>query len=187
MFPVALTETVHNRSDAADDALVARARRGDAEAFGALVAARLPDMLRLARSILGNEADARDATQEAFVSAWLNLPRLRDDSHFSAWLNTVLANRCRDLLRKRGRVREITLEGADLQRADPGPAALERAAVLAAFDRLSVADRQILAMHHLLDQPLEQVAHRLGIPVGTAKSRLHAARKSLERALETQA
>ena len=79
MFPVALTETVRNGSDAADDALVARARRGDAEAFGALVATRLPEMLRLARSILRNEADARDATQEAFVSAWLNLPRLRDD------------------------------------------------------------------------------------------------------------
>ena len=95
-------------------------------------------------------------------------------SRFSAWLNT---DRCRDLLRKRGRVREITLEGANLQQADPGPAALERAAVLAAFDRLSVADRQILAMHHLLDQPLEQIAQRLSIPVGTAKSRLHAARQ----------
>jgi RNA polymerase sigma-70 factor, ECF subfamily len=184
---VVLTETVRDRSDAADDALVARACRGDSEAFGALVANRLPDMLRLARSILRNEADARDATQEAFVSAWLNLPRLRDESRFSAWLNTVLANRCRDLLRQRGRVREITLEGADLQQADPAPAALERTAVLAAFDRLSIADRQILAMHHLLDQPLDQVAHRLGIPVGTAKSRLHTARNALDRALETQA
>ncbi len=187
MSSVVLTETVRDRSDATDDALVARACRGDADAFGALVTKRLPDMLRLARSILRNEADARDATQEAFVSAWISLPRLRDESRFSAWLNTVLANRCRDLLRQQARVREISLEGAVLQQADPAPAALQRAAVLAAFDRLPVGDRQILAMHHLLDQPLEQVAHRLGIPVGTAKSRLHAARRSLERALETQA
>ena len=180
-----LTEIIGEAS--ADETLIARASRGDAEAFGVLVATRAPDMLRLARSILRNEADARDATQDAFVSAWVNLPRLRDESRFNAWLNTVLANRCRDLLRQRGRVREITLDGADLRQADPAPAALQRASILAAFDRLSIADRQILAMHHLEDRPLHQVAHRLGIPVGTAKSRLHAARKALGRALETQA
>ena len=184
---VELTEAARDASDTTHEALIGRACRGDAEAFGTIVAARLPDMLRLARAILGNEADARDATQEAFVSAWINLPRLRDEQRFDAWLNTVLANRCRDLLRQRGRVREIALEGADLRDADPASGALHRAALLAAFDRLSVADRQILAMHHLLDQPLDEVAHRLGIPVGTAKSRLHAARKALQRALETQA
>jgi RNA polymerase sigma-70 factor, ECF subfamily len=181
-----LTEIVSDAA-AGDDALVARACRGEAEAFSALVAKRLPDMLRLARSILRNEADARDATQEAFVSAWVNLPRLRDESRFDAWLNTVLANRCRDVLRRRGRVREIDLDAADLWQVDPAPAAVQRASVLAAFDRLSIPDRQILAMHHLEDRPLDQVAHRLGIPVGTAKSRLHAARKALARAMETQA
>jgi RNA polymerase sigma-70 factor (ECF subfamily) len=185
MGAMELTETLGEAS--ADEALIARARHGDAEAFGVLVATRAPDMLRLARSILRNEADARDATQEACVSAWVNLPRLRDESRFNAWLNTVLANRCRDLLRKRGRVREIALDVADLRQADPAPAALQRASVLAAFDRLSISDRQILAMHHLEDRPLDQVADRLGIPVGTAKSRLHAARKALGRALETQA
>ena len=99
----------------------------------------------------------------------------------------MLANRCRDLLRQRGRVREISIDLADLRHADPAPAALHRASLLAAFDRLSIPDRQILAMHHLEDRPLDQVAHRLGIPIGTAKSRLHAARKALARALETQA
>lgn len=182
-----LTEAVADVSGAADQVLVGRACRGDADAFGALVAARLPEMMGIARSILGNEADARDATQEAFISAWINLPRLRDEGRFNAWLNAVLANRCRDILRRRGRIREIALEDADVRHADPGPEAMQRAALLAAFDRLRVADRQILAMHHLLDQPVEQVAHRLGIPVGTAKSRLHAARRALERALETQA
>ena len=59
--------------------------------------------------------------------------------------------------------------------------------MLAAFDRLSIADRQILALHHLEERPLDQIARALGIPVGTAKSRLHAARKALGRALETQA
>ena len=72
-----------------------------------------------------------------------NLPRLRDERRFNAWLNAILANRCRDLLRRRGRIKEIDLEGAGLGAADPAPRiALERAAVLAAFDRLSFADRQ---------------------------------------------
>ena len=182
-------ELTHGARDVAagDEVLIARARQGDAAAFEILVAARLPAMLRLARAILRNEADARDATQEAFVSAWQHLPRLRDESRFNAWLNTVLANRCRDLLRHRGRVREIELGGADLRAPDPAPRVLDRAAVLAAFDRLSVADRQILALHHLEDRSLDQVARALGIPIGTAKSRLYAARKALARALETQA
>jgi RNA polymerase sigma factor (sigma-70 family) len=170
-----------------DDILITRARRGDAQAFSLLVAHRMPRSLRLARSMLGNESDARDATQEAFLSAWQNLGRLRDVGRFDAWLNTVLANRCRDVIRRRNRLREIDLDGNDLRAADPAPEALDRTAVLAAFDRLSVSDRQILALHHLEDRDLGGIASLLGIPVGTAKSRLYAARKALARALETQA
>ena len=187
MCALELTRGIRDAASVADEVLITRAASGDAEAFGLLVANRMPGLLRLARTILRNEADARDATQDAFVSAWKNLPRLRDERQFNAWLNTILANRCRDLLRRRGRIREIDLEGADLQAADPAPHALERAAVVAAFDRLSIADRQILALHHLEERPLDQIARTLGIPVGTAKSRLHAARKALGRALETQA
>ena len=192
MSALELTRASRDAAAPGDELLIARAAGGDAAAFAALVAARLPGMLRLARSILRNEADARDATQEAFVAAWQQLPRLRDEARFNAWLHTVLANRCRDALRRRGRVREIELDGAALDASnlrvpDPAPGALDRAGVLAAFDRLSLADRQILALHYLEDRPLEQVARGLGIPIGTAKSRLHAARKALGRALETQA
>jgi RNA polymerase sigma-70 factor (ECF subfamily) len=186
MCALDLTRGFRDVSAAGDD-LIARAARGDADAFGLLMSDRMPGLLRLARTIVRNEADARDATQEAFVSAWQNLPRLRDERRFDAWLNTILANRCRDLLRKRGRIREIDIEGSTLRTADPAPHALERAAVLAAFDRLSIADRQILALHHLEERTVDEVARALGIPVGTAKSRLHAARKALGRALETQA
>jgi RNA polymerase sigma-70 factor (ECF subfamily) len=187
MCALELTHVARDGAAAGDDVLIARAGRGDADAFGLLVASRLPRMLRLARAMLRNEADARDATQEAFVAAWQNLPRLRDAARFDAWLNTVLANRCRDFLRHRGRVHEIDLEGVDLRSADHGPGAIERATVLAAFDRLSIPDRQILALHHLEDRPLDEVARVLGVPIGTAKSRLHAARRALARALETQA
>jgi len=172
---------------ASDHALVVRAGTGDADAFAELVAPRLDRLLRSARAILGNEADARDATQDAFLSAWVNLPRLRDEGRFDAWLNRVLVNRCRDLLRHRQRSREIVLDGMEMPDLHPPPDAATTAGILSAFDRLSVANRNILVLHHLHDQPLAEVARQLGIPVGTAKSRLHAARRALERALEAQA
>lgn len=168
-------------------ALIARAGAGDAGAFGELLAPRIDRLLQAARAILGNEADARDATQDACLSAWVNLPRLRNEARFDAWLNRVLLNRCRDLLRARKRSREIALEGYELPDSGPSPDVTATISVMAAFDRLSMSDRYILVLHHLHDRPLTDVARVLGIPVGTAKSRLYAARKALERALETQA
>src|SRR5436190_23874784 len=100
MCALDLTRGNRDAASVADDILITRAARGDADAFGLLMADRLPGLLRLARTIVRNEADARDATQDAFVSAWQNLPRLRDERRFNAWLNTILANRCRDLLRR---------------------------------------------------------------------------------------
>ena len=117
----------------------------------------------------------------------VNLPRLRDDARFDAWLNRTLLNECRDRLRQRNRSREIVLDGLEMPDLHPAPDAAITADVLAAFDRLSLPNRQILVLHHLHDLPLAEVARLLGIPVGTAKSRLHAARRALERALEAQA
>jgi RNA polymerase sigma-70 factor (ECF subfamily) len=171
----------------ASAAMAGRARAGDPVAFAALVAPRLERTLRTARAILGNEADARDATQDAFLSAWVNLPKLRDDMRFDAWLQRSLVNRCRDMLRQRHRSREILMDAPEGLSPDPSADVLDRAAVMAAFDRLSLNDRHILVLHHLHDLPLAEVARQLRIPIGTAKSRLHAARRALERALEAQA
>lgn len=168
-----------------EKALLERAGAGDTDAFAVLLAPRLDRLLRTARAILNNEADARDATQEACLSAWTDLSRLRDEARFDAWLNRVLLNRCRDALRRRSRSRESVLDGIDLPDPRPSPDAATNG-VMAAFDRLSLADRHILILHHLHDQPLAEVSRILGIPVGTAKSRLHAARQALERAMETQ-
>ena len=77
---------------ATDDSLVRRAARGDVAAFDALMARRLDRCYRLAWSILENEADAADATQEGFVAAWRKLPRLRDLAAFDGWLNRIVAN-----------------------------------------------------------------------------------------------
>ena len=92
-----------------EPALIERARAGDGAAFEALIAPRIDSLYRTAAAIMGNDADARDATQDACVSAWKHLPRLRDLDSFDAWLGKVLVNSCRMLLRRQRRVREIAM------------------------------------------------------------------------------
>jgi RNA polymerase sigma factor (sigma-70 family) len=174
--------------------LVERARAGDREAFEALLERWLVPSLRTAYAIVGSEADARDATQDAFLQAWRELPRLRDPGSFDAWFNRILVNRCRTI-RHRGRrvtVREIHLsilpEAGEPAVLDPpgDDGAVSLDAFEHAFRRLSIQDRSILVLHHLQHLPVTDVAAGMGIPVGTAKSRLFAARKALERALEAE-
>lgn len=175
-----------------DAVLIARASAGDQDAFAALIGPRVDRVLRTARAILGEESAAHDASQNALVSAWINLPRLKDVNKFDAWINRVIRNECLTTLRQRRRVREIGLStvemsGSDSGRGgDPGTSSLETAAVKNAFRRLSVDDRMILLLHHLHGLPTDEVALQLGIPAGTAKSRLWKARRALERALEAE-
>ncbi len=170
-----------------DVELVELARSGDQASFEALIGPRLDGLFRTAWAILGHEADARDATQEACVSAWRFLPRLRDPDSFDAWLGRVLVNSCRMALRRRRRVREIAMpvdfdpEGRPIDRADQFD---EVDAVARAFDRLDVDARTLLVLHHVRHEPLARIAASLGIPVGTVKWRLHAARGALQQALE---
>jgi RNA polymerase sigma-70 factor (ECF subfamily) len=169
-----------------------RARDGDSSAFDALVEARVGTMLRVAMAITGDEAEARDAVQDALVSAWRQLGSLRDPGAFDAWLTRILVNRCRHGLRSRGRLRarELPVEAAEelagAPAGDPGRSVVERGALERAFDRLSVDERTLLVLHHLDGRPVASIAAVLGIPVGTAKSRLSKARRSLEKALERE-
>jgi RNA polymerase sigma-70 factor (ECF subfamily) len=170
----------------ADVDLVLRAASGDRHAFAQLVEPRLDRMFRTACAVLGSEADARDATQEAFTSAWVNLPRLRQPDRFDAWLHRVLVNRCRDALRRRRhRAREVPIDDLPLAAVGRDDPALGSGALGAAFATLTLDQRQLLVQHHLFHQPLAEIAKLLGIPVGTVKWRMHAARRALERAMET--
>lgn len=169
-------------------ALVIAAMDGDEAAFEALVTARLPRTYRMALAILGSEPDARDAVQEAWIAAWRQLRSLLEPSRFNSWLDQIIVNACRTTLRKRGRVREIALiEEIDVAAPHPGPEAVtERDALDRAFSRLSVEQRAILVLHHLEQRPLASIADALGIPLGTAKSRLHTARAALQTSLEAE-
>lgn len=168
-----------------EEELVERAAAGDVDAFEALVAARLNRVLRTASAILGSEADAHDVVQEAFVATWRNLPKLRDRTRFDPWLNKMVVNRCRDALRRRRRSREVALDVASDLRTEDSMSAVGNMAVLtSAFETLNVDQRHLLVMHHLHRVPLADLAKELGIPLGTTKWRMHAARAALTRALE---
>jgi RNA polymerase sigma-70 factor (ECF subfamily) len=172
-----------------DPALIRRAQDGDVDAFTALVAGRIDQMTRTATAILGHEADALDAVADALASVWRNLPRLRDPLAFEAWSTRILVHACRRSLRRCGgdRVREIAIDGrAETGMPGPADAVAGRVALERAFDRLDADARAILVLHHLGGHPVDEIAAVLRIPVGTAKSRLHTARRALERALDLE-
>ena len=172
-----------------DPALVRRAQRGDVEAFTELIAERIEPMSRTATAIIGNPADARDAVQEALASIWRSLPSLRDPDRFEAWSMRIVVHASRRVASRRRRVsvRELSTEPStgDLKPTGEAPieAVVGRLALERAFDRLDPDARTILVLHHLDERPLAEIAAVLGVPVGTVKSRLHAARVALERAL----
>jgi RNA polymerase sigma-70 factor (ECF subfamily) len=119
------------------------------------------------------------------VATWRHLPRLRDLSRFDAWLNKTVVNRCRDVLRRQRRSQEVALDDAlEVPTEDSMRTAGDMAALTAAFEGPSVDHRHLIVMHHLHRIPVADLARELGVPEGTTKWRLHAARAALARSLE---
>jgi RNA polymerase sigma-70 factor (ECF subfamily) len=174
--------------------LVERARAGDRVAFERLVERWIEPAFRTALAILGREADARDATQDALLDAWSNIRQLRDPERFDAWLGRIHLNACRTVGRRRGRatVREIsvTVLPEPDEPAARRPGVADESAGLdeieRAFERLALPMRTVLVLHHWQRRSVEEIATALGIPDGTVKWRLHEARAALSRALEEE-
>jgi RNA polymerase sigma-70 factor, ECF subfamily len=156
-------------------ALIERAREGDHEAFTVLLDARLARLDAAARLILRDGELARDAVQEAMLRAWRDLPGLRDPDRFDAWLHRLIVNACLDLVRRRKRrVIEVELTPIDPPAThDISSALADRQLLDQALAGLQPGHRAVVALHYLLGMPLPDVARALGIPLGTAKSRLH--------------
>jgi len=181
---------------APSSALVERASRGDTLAFEELLASRIAGLLRLASVILGDAEDGRDAVQQACVQAWRELPKLRDPARFDAWLGRIVTNACRMSMRsrRRRRVREIAVASLDdvsgvalAARTSPGPGdAGDLESLSVAFDQLDPDARILLTLHHLEGRPIAECAALAGIPVTTAKWRLHVARNALANALASE-
>jgi len=156
-------------------ALVEQARKGDTVAFAALLDAALARLDGAARLIVRDPELAHDAVQDACIRAWRDLPGLRDPDRFDGWLHRLTVNACLDQLRRRRR-RPIEVDIAPIEvpaPRDPTGDLADRLALDAALARLSPAHRAVVVLHYYLGMPLPEAAATLGIPVGTAKSRLH--------------
>ena len=166
--------------------LVERAQGGDREAFGALVGLISDRMYGLAARILRDNDLAEDALQGALISAWRQLPALRDPDRFEGWVRKVLVHACYAEARRRrswaANVRVLPVDGP--AGADDLVSIDDRDQLDRAFRRLSVEQRAVFVLHHHEGRPLVEIAHTLGIPAGTARSRLHYATRVLRAAIE---
>jgi RNA polymerase sigma-70 factor (ECF subfamily) len=167
--------------------LVERARQGDHDAYAQLATASITRLDAAARLVLRDRELARDAVQEAFVRAWRDLPGLRDPDRFDPWLRRLVVNACIDLIRRR-RSRPIEVEIGDLDPASSDPTA--HLAVRDELDRalasLSPDHRTVVVLHYYLGVPLPEAARSMGVPLGTAKSRLNRAIAHLRSLLEPE-
>ena len=169
--------------------LLIRARGGDRAAFGLLAGDIARRFLPVARRILRDIDLAEDATQQALVAVWRELPQLRDPARFEAWSYRILVRACyAEGRRTRAWSPNLRILPAD-EPADRASldAVIIRDQLERAIRRLSVDHRTVLVLHHYADMSLERVAQVLEIPLGTVKSRLHHAMHAMRVALDADA
>jgi RNA polymerase sigma-70 factor (ECF subfamily) len=168
------------------DRLVERAMHSDQEAFAVLAADCVDGCYRLAYRILRDPHSAQDATQQALLGAWRDLPTLRDPERFDAWLHRLVVNACyaeaRTESRRVARVR--TLPNDLSNEPDIANSVAARDELEGAFRQLTPEQRAVVVLHHYLGYPLTEIAATLGIPDGTARSRLHYAVRQLRAVLD---
>ena len=142
-----------------------------------LVGGHLARLDAAARLILRDAELARDAVQEAMVKAWKNLRGLRDPDRFDAWLHRLTINACLDATRRRrGRIQEVELTPLhEVSVPDPSSRVADALYVERMLAGIDPAQRAVVVLHYFLDLTLPETASALGIPVGTAKSRLNRA------------
>jgi RNA polymerase sigma-70 factor (ECF subfamily) len=171
-----------------DDGTVIRAKRGDREAFDLIAGAVVDDLYRVARLVLRDTDAAEDAVQETLVRAWRDLPSLRDPRRFQPWIRRVLMRAITDEFRSGRRQRAaVTLLRLEPSQPDASDDLVIREQLSRGFGRLSVDHRAVLVLRLYLDLSIDETALTLGIPVGTAKSRLHYAVEAMRVALEADA
>lgn len=170
--------------------LVEQAQRGDQEAFAALVHLVADRLYAVAYRILRDADRAEDALQQALVDAWRDLPDLRDPERFDAWTYRLVCRasyrEARRARRSTGSVREISAADGPVD-GDPSSRLCNRDEFEQNFRRLTPEHRAVLVLHYFVGLPVTEVAETLGIPVGTAGSRLHYAVRSLRAAYEADA
>ena len=168
--------------------LVLRAKDGDADAFTELVRVSAPRLRGVANLILRDPDRAKDAVQEAFIAAWKDLRALRDPDAWDAWLRRLTVRTCYRLAKRERRRVEIEGQVRPMNdMADPGQQNALRDELERGFARLPVEQRTVLVLHHYVGYSFPEIAVALGIPVGTAKSRVHRATLAMRAALRADA
>jgi RNA polymerase sigma factor (sigma-70 family) len=189
-------ESIEEAAVVSDDALVERAREGDADAYASLVLRFQEIAFRVAYLIVGNAVEAEDAAQEAFIKAFYGLRRFRAGAPFRPWLLEIVANQARNQRRAGGRYDAVVLRAITAERSptasnetvSPEASALareHRQAVLAALGNLRNEDRQVVVYRFFLELSEAEMAAALGCARGTVKSRLSRALERLRHALVT--
>jgi RNA polymerase sigma-70 factor, ECF subfamily len=180
-------------SSATDEALVKAARRGDLKAFEELVARHRDKIYARAVSMMRNESDAVDLSQEAWVKGWQRLKQFHGESSFGTWMTRIVINLCLDQLRRQKRLRAESIEAMNaetggVERQMPvvtvNPTErLERrelrARIDAALGQLSDAHRTALVLHEFEDLGYKEIARAMECSIGTVMSRLFYARRKL--------
>lgn len=169
--------------------LIERARQGDREAFADLVRVHADRVRRLAAGILGDDSEAEDASQEAFVRAWRSLGKFRGDSSFSTWLHRITVNHCRDLLRRRRRGGWLSFDGVieavagrrsvEEEVPDKTPAGAETKEELKRVLEILPEDyRTVLLLRELNGLSYAEISQVMKCSVDSVKARLKRARKA---------
>jgi RNA polymerase sigma-70 factor (ECF subfamily) len=192
-FPTVELMTVKDHSSADDKTLVRASQRGDMAAFEELVARHRDRIYARAYSMMRNEEEAVDLSQEAWVKGWQRLRQFQGDSSFGTWMTRVVINLCLDQLRKHKRQRTESIEAMDeesggVERQMPvvtvnPTAGLERVELRQRIDRalgqLSYEHRTVLVLHEFEDMEYKEIARTMGCSMGTVMSRLFYARRKL--------
>jgi RNA polymerase sigma-70 factor (ECF subfamily) len=169
-----------------NQSLVERARSGDQDAFADLVHQISASLLGVARRILRDPGLAEDVLQIALLTIWRKLPHLREADRFEGWAYRILVHACyADAPRNQRWASTIRVLHADVASdVDDIQMISDRDELEQAFRRLPLDQRAVFVLHHYLGLPLVAVAETLGIPDGTARSRLHYATRALRAAFE---
>lgn len=172
-----------------DRALVEAARSGDEEAFASLARGSADRLFTVAHRILRDIGRAEDAVQQTLVTAWRELPRLREADRFDAWIHRILVHACYAEAKRAtawsANVVVLPIDGPSTP--DTTLSVATRDALDRGFRRLPPEQRAAFVLHHHLGWPLAEIADSLGVPLGTIKSRLHYATSTLRAALEADA
>jgi len=167
-----------------EELLVASAMAGSQAAFGQLVARWTPRLIRHAGHLLRDPDAARDAVQEAWIGAARGLRRLEDPARFAPWIFALVSRRCADSVRRAVRDRRLMVQASDFAEETASDAVDARLDLRQAIARLPVGQRLVVSLHYGEGFGVDEIAAAHGLPPGTVKSRLFAAREALRTYLE---